>query len=97
MIFHTFRHIEIYYGGKKLQELIRLEIRARNLHFAEHFRSVQFISDFKSIMEEYENLQTIFDEEILVAKFLAGINCRQVQEHPYAIYYNTILALPTYQ
>lgn len=72
--FYAFCHIEIYYGDKKLQELIRLEIWVRNIHFAEHFRPVQFISDFESIIDEYRNLGTIINEETLVAKFLAGID-----------------------
>jgi hypothetical protein len=95
--YHAFKHIEIYYGGKKLQELIRLELRARQLHFAEHYKPVQFITDFENIIDEYKELGTTFDEETLVARFLAAIDCRHVQGHPYAIFYNTILALPQEQ
>lgn len=95
--YHAFKHIEVYYGGKKLQELIRLELRARRLHFAEHYKPVQFITDFENIIDEYKELGTTFDEETLVAKFLAAIDCRHIQGHPYAIYYNTMLSLPTEQ
>ena len=88
------KHIEVYHGGKKLQELIRLEKRAQRLHFAEHFKPVQFVSDFESIIEEFRELGTNYDDEYLVAKFLAAIDNRHVQGHPHAIFYSTVLALP---
>lgn len=95
--FQSFKHLEIYYGGKKLQELIRLELRARRLHFAENFRPVKFITEFEAIIDEFNQIGTTFDDETLVAKFLAAIDERHLAGHPHAIFYNTMLALPAEQ
>lgn len=84
------KHLEVYYGGKKLQELISLELRAKRLHFADHYRPICFITDFENSIKEYSELGTTFDDKTLVVKFLLSIDSCNTQGHPYAIFYNTM-------
>ena len=69
-------------------------MRAHNLHFPDHYWPIQYITDFKSIVEEYKELGMTYDEEKLIAIFLPGIDSCYIQGHLYAIYYNTIIYLP---
>lgn len=83
--YHAFKHIQIYYGSKKLQELITLELRARNLYFADLYNAVRFVNEFGTMVDGYPELGTVFNEETLVAKFLVAIDSTDVYDHPYAI------------
>lgn len=54
--FYSAFKIEISYGGKKLQELIRIEHCWNNLHFTDYFTSLMFINEFESIHTDYEEV-----------------------------------------
>ena len=51
--YQAFKHLEVYYGGKRLQYLLRLEQRAKNLHFADHFIPLQLSNEFDKFIDEY--------------------------------------------
>lgn len=55
--FQAYKYLEVTFGGKKLQELISLELRASRLRFVDHYQPIRFVTDFDNIIDSIKNLK----------------------------------------
>jgi len=93
--YSAYKTIAITYGDQKLAENLRLERRQRRLIFRPWHDVIRFMNEFESIIADYKAIGTEFEDELLIAKFLAMIDIDSgAAENPYLVFYNIVQTLP---
>ena len=82
------------YGGNEANDSIELYANMERLRFRPGYNPTRFVSDFETLITEYQDRGTVFDEAFLRAMFLHKITGIKDPKSPFFSFYHTICALP---
>lgn len=93
--YEAFKQLAINYGDQRFAENIRLERRQRKLIFRPWHDKQRFVNDFQKIISDYQAIGTNFEDEPLIAKFLAMLDLESGGvDNGYTVFFDVMQTIP---
>ncbi|XP_065204436.1 uncharacterized protein LOC135834480 [Planococcus citri] len=92
--YDMYGYISQNYGSGRIQDMVDLHNRFVRLRFRRNFDPDRFIADFEQMINEYQNLGTVFSDEYITTIFLQKIEGIYDHRSPYSTFFSTITTLP---